>query len=67
MGVTMFNIIDDLVEVELKNPDDFLKIKETLTRIGIPSKKEKVLVHKSILDWNEWVISILLLLGFKFI
>ena len=39
----MFNIIDDLVEVELKNPDDFLKIKETLTRIGIPSKKEKVL------------------------
>ena len=43
MGVTMFNIIDDLVEVELKNPDDFLKIKETLTRIGIPSKKEKVL------------------------
>ena len=39
----MFNVVDDLIEVELKGSDDFLKIKETLTRIGIPSKKEKVL------------------------
>ena len=39
----MFNIVDDLIEVELKNSDDFLKVKETLTRIGIPSKREKVL------------------------
>lgn len=31
------------VEVLLKNPDDFLKIKETLTRIGVASKKEKML------------------------
>ena len=37
----MFNVVDDLIEVELKGSDDFLKIKETLTRIGIPSKKEK--------------------------
>lgn len=29
------------VEILLKNPDDFLKIKETLTRIGIVSKKDK--------------------------
>ena len=43
MGVTMFNVVDDLIEVELKNSDDFLKVKETLTRIGIPSKREKVL------------------------
>ena len=31
------------VEVLLENPDDFLKIKETLTRIGIKSKKIKTL------------------------
>ena len=42
-GGIMFNIVDDLIEVELKNSDDFLKVKETLTRIGIPSKREKVL------------------------
>ena len=29
--------------VSLKSPDDFLKIKETLTRIGVASKKEKAL------------------------
>ena len=34
---------DDLIEVRLKEPDDFLKIKETLTRIGIASRKEKTL------------------------
>ena len=31
------------VEVILKNPDDFLKIKETLTRIGVASRKDKSL------------------------
>ena len=35
--------IEDLVEVELFEEDDFLKIKETLTRIGISSRKEKKL------------------------
>jgi hypothetical protein len=34
---------DDLVEIKLHDPEDFLKIKETLTRIGVPSKKEKTL------------------------
>lgn len=29
--------------ITLKEPDDFLKVKETLTRIGIASKKEKIL------------------------
>tara|TARA_R100001015_G_C4614942_1_gene170879 strand:- start:1052 stop:1459 length:408 start_codon:yes stop_codon:yes gene_type:complete len=33
----------DLLEVTLKEPDDFLKVRETLTRIGISSKKEKKL------------------------
>lgn len=31
------------IKVNLKNPDDFLKIKETLTRIGISSRREKKL------------------------
>jgi len=35
--------VDDLVEVELQEDDDFLKIRETLTRIGVASKKEKTL------------------------
>tara|TARA_A100001011_G_scaffold396806_1_gene495883 strand:+ start:1455 stop:1877 length:423 start_codon:yes stop_codon:yes gene_type:complete len=30
----------DMLEVVLEEPDDFLKIKETLTRIGVSSKKE---------------------------
>ena len=35
--------MDRMVEIKLKQPDDFLKIKETLTRIGIASNKENVL------------------------
>lgn len=35
--------INNLVEVTLKNEDDFLKVRETLTRIGVASKKEKTL------------------------
>lgn len=35
--------IDDLVEVKLKKDDDFLKVRETLTRIGVASIKEKKL------------------------
>jgi len=34
--------VTDLVEVKLLNPDDFLVVKETLTRIGIPSEKDGV-------------------------
>ena len=32
---------DQMVEVGLKEPDDFLKVRETLTRIGVASRKEK--------------------------
>ena len=35
--------IDDMVEIVLNEQDDFLKIKETLTRIGVESKKDKIL------------------------
>jgi hypothetical protein len=31
------------VPIELKNDDDFLKVKETLSRIGVASRKEKIL------------------------
>lgn len=34
---------DDLLEVTLKAEDDFLKVRETLTRIGVSSKKENKL------------------------
>jgi|TARA_R110000803_G_C11812059_1_gene300829 hypothetical protein len=37
------NLIDKLVEVTLPNEESFLKVKETLTRIGIASKKEQKL------------------------
>ena len=33
----------DMVEVLLKSPDDFLKVRETLTRIGVASRSEKKL------------------------
>ena len=35
--------ITDLVEVTLKEVDNFLKVRETLTRIGVASKKEQTL------------------------
>ena len=34
---------DAMVEVSLNEPDDFLKVRETLTRIGVASRKEKKL------------------------
>ena len=35
--------LDDFVEVKLPDPQAFLKVKETLTRIGVASKKDKTL------------------------
>jgi len=35
--------LSSLVEIELNDDDDFLKIRETLTRIGIASKKDRTL------------------------
>ncbi len=32
---------DQMVEISLGEPDDFLKVRETLTRIGVASRKEK--------------------------
>jgi len=33
----------EMIEVRLKNPEDFLKIRETLTRIGVASRKDQIL------------------------
>jgi len=38
----MFNL-SQLVEVRLRSPEDFLKVKETLSRIGLASKKDNTL------------------------
>ena len=35
--------IADMLEVTIKQPDDFLKVRETLTRIGVASRKDKTL------------------------
>jgi hypothetical protein len=34
---------DDMLEIVLNEPDDFLKVRETLTRIGVASRREKKL------------------------
>lgn len=39
----MSNLIDSMVEVTLNHKDDFLKVKETLTRIGVASRKDNIL------------------------
>ena len=39
----MNDLIDSLIEVKIAEEEDFLKIKETLTRIGVASRKEKKL------------------------
>jgi hypothetical protein len=41
--VGIMSFINSLVEVKIAEEEDFLKIKETLTRIGVASRKEKKL------------------------
>ena len=36
-------MVETMIEVELDQPDDFLKVRETLSRIGIASRKESTL------------------------
>lgn len=61
------DVFDGLgIEIELKNSEDFLKVRETLTRIGVSSRKEKKLyqschiLHKrgkyAILHFKEFFI-----------
>jgi len=37
------NVVDTLVEVKLFDSEDFLKVRETLTRIGVASKRDRTL------------------------
>lgn len=39
------SVLSNMVEVELENQDDFLKLMETLTRIGIPNNQKKTLTQ----------------------
>ena len=41
----------DMVEVTLGEPDDFLKVRETLTRIGVASRKEKKIYQSCHILW----------------
>ena len=41
--IEMQNVVESLIEVKLQERDDFLKVKETLTRIGVSAKKENKL------------------------
>ena len=38
---------DQMIEVRLREPDDFLKVRETLTRIGVASRKEKKYISRA--------------------
>jgi hypothetical protein len=37
------SLVDSLIEVRLGEQDDFLKVKETLTRVGVASRKDQTL------------------------
>ena len=39
--------MDTMIECLLEEPDDFLKVRETLTRIGVASRKDKILYQSS--------------------
>ena len=36
-----------MLEIKLKEPDDFLKVRETLSRIGVASRKERKLYRRT--------------------
>jgi hypothetical protein len=43
LGITFDDLYYEPLEIILKSPDDFLKVRETLTRIGIASEKNNIL------------------------
>ena len=47
---------NDMVEVNLKEADDFLKVRETLTRIGVASRKKKLYQSCHILHRRDSII-----------
>ena len=45
--------IEDMIECTLDKPDDFLKIRETLTRIGVASRKDRTLYQSCHILHNQ--------------
>ena len=43
----------DMLEVTIKQPDDFLKVRETLTRIGVAQEKIKHYINRVIFYTNK--------------
>ena len=52
---------EQMLEVELKEPDDFLKIRETLSRIGVASEKKKYYINLVIFYINKVNITLCIL------
>ena len=44
---------DQMIEIILNEPDDFLKVRETLTRIGVASRKERSYISLVIFFINK--------------
>ena len=45
---------DQMIEITLNEPDDFLKVRETLTRIGVASRKEiSILYYQQMSIWTH--------------
>ena len=42
---------DMFVKLTIKQPDDFLKVRETLTRIGVASRKDKTLFQSLVISY----------------
>ena len=42
---------EKMLEVQLKEPDDFLKVRETLTRIGVASRKNTTLYFRVVTSY----------------
>ena len=43
---------EQMLQVTLKEPDDFLKVRETLSRIGVASRKERKLYQDSVINYE---------------
>ena len=52
---------EQMVEVTLNEPDDFLKVRETLTRIGVASRKEKKIYQSCHILHKQGNISLFIL------
>ena len=55
---------EQMLEVTLKEPDDFLKVRETLSRIGVASRKEKNSINPVTFYTNRESITLYILKNF---